>query len=218
LGFPLRGPGLLSLAGSSGGLASRSRSVTISGLVGAWSWKEVQAIRRTSVAEKSGRLSKGQGWKGFLGDIKRSFESGTVANISNLNSVTTFGSSIMNDFYRAVQSNARASWSGTNTHAVIMAKLTGDICDVIDFADADGRYCLSAMVYYRQTELYPWTGSRMFLLSAAHRSSMDPLDYYDLAAVQSSDSEWYEMHRVGAAFGQRIAMAGENMSIQGVLF
>ena len=98
-----------------------------------------------------------------------------------------------------------------------MANLTGGICDYIDFADVDGRYCFTGVVYYRETEPYPWVGARLFLLSSADRSAVDPWENYDLAIVRSSEAEWYEMHRVAAIFATRVEMSGEKLSIQGIL-
>lgn len=112
-----------------------------------------------------------------------------------------------------------ASFRGRGkTHAVEIASLTGGACDFIDFTDTEGRLCFSGMVYYREAEFYPWASFRLFLLASADRSGRGDLEDYDLAAVRSSEAEWYMMHRVGAVLAKRIDMSGENMSIQGVFY
>lgn len=207
----------LTLAGTSGALTSRGRAVTSSGLMGAWSWKEVKATQRESTAARSGRLSEGEGMGGLLNSLTKSVKLGTGANLSKFGSLREIGSAVMNDIYRGYMTHAHASWDSA-THSNRMAELTGGTHDFMTFVDSTGRYCLSALVYYHPTEPFPWSGCRQFLIGNAERSKQNENDHYDLVIVQSSDNEWYEMHRVGSVYGPWIEMADEKQSIQGILF
>lgn len=208
----------LTFAGSSGGLTSRGRAVTSSGLMGAWSWKEVRATQRESSGARSGRLSQGHGMAGLLTCLTKSVKLGTGANLSKFGSLWEIGSAVINDIYRGYMTHAHASWDFAS-HTARMAELTGGRHDFMTFVDpTTGRHCLSALVYYHPTEPFPWSDGRQFLIGNAGREKSHENDFYDLVIVQSSDNEWYEMHRVGAVYGPWIEMADEKLSIQGVVF
>jgi hypothetical protein len=207
------------LPGCSGGLQGHGRLLTPDGLMGAWSSKEVKPTNRQALDSRTGHIAQNNWWETFTGEVASSFAAGTGAlldNLQNFRQLLHVPKSLASDLHRAAVTTTTGKWT-VNSHARVMAHLTGGRCDVMDFVDKSGLQFMRALVYYSEAEPYPWAGARLFLLSSSDTFNTLGVEHFDLVIVRSSEAEWYLMHRVASVFGQSVEMTGQNMSIQGIL-
>ncbi|GAM37375.1 hypothetical protein TCE0_023r07248 [Talaromyces pinophilus] len=224
----------LVIPGAAGGsLAGHGRYVSEDGLMGAWSWLEVVPVAMQPRDAVKGRLSSNRGW---MYDFKRSFRDSR--KYREQPEQTTGGGTMMDYMNHALGIGADilkssiittfASWSGPPTQDLELSKLVGmkHVFAVFRAANNPNEQ-FKALLTYTANDPWPWQNQRLFFIASVDRSAQtrdaalkpyETAQYFDLVVVESEQSGWCVMRRVGKVITGGVRLkGGKEEGIQGVL-
>lgn len=216
-----------------GSLSGNGRYVSQDGLIGAWSWLEVVPVAMEPRDAVKGRLSSNKGW---MYDFKRSFRDsrkyreqlGQTAAGGTVLDYMNHALGIGADILKSSIITTFAQWSGPPTQDLELSKLVGMKHVFAVFRQANNQSeQFKALLTYTENDPWPWSGQKLFFIASADLSAqtrdaaLNPHDvpqYLDLVVVESEQSGWCIMKRVGKVVTGGVRLrGGKEEAIQGVL-
>jgi hypothetical protein len=223
-------------ASGSGGLAGYGRHVSEDGLRGTWSWFEVVPMGMEPRGAVTGRLSSYHGW---INDFKQSFWNSRkyrrgeqpnrpAAGEGTMLDYMTSAFGIGADIFKSSIIATFASWSGPPTQDLELDKIVGMKHVFAAFHQANNKNeQFKALLTYTENDPWPWTNQRLFFIAAVDLRAQtrdavlqrhETAQYLDLVVVESEQSGWCVMRRVGKVVTTGVRLkSGKEEAIQGVL-